>query len=406
MYDLILKNAHVLDPESGMDEVADVALKGGKIAAVAPDLQAQSGEKILDLTGLYLTPGLVDMHVHCYYTGHSPDAWAGELSLQPDYFSFRGGVTTMVDAGSAGSKNFDHFRTTVIERSKTKLFAFLNAADRGMMSLEGEQFPDKNDAQAFFACYERNKDVLCGIKIAHYWGKDWAQLEQAQKLQAHLDVPIMIDVGNFYRERPHDELLLKKLRPGDISTHCFRAPVPVVDEHGKLYSYLRRARERGIWFDLGHGCASFALRNAVPAMQQGFLPDSFSTDMHGENINTTVMSMPQLLSKLLACCDMPLLELFRRVTIAPARKLGLPDTGRLCVGAEADLAVWSVREGAFGFRDAAGGKIVGKKKLECEMTFRQGEAVWDAESRLAQPYELLGAEYGVCAPDVIVRPTL
>lgn len=406
MYDLILKNAHVIDPESGMDEIADVALKDGKIAAIASNLQVHSAEKSCDLTGLYLTPGLVDMHVHCYYTGHSPDAWAGELSLQPDYFSFRGGVTTMVDAGSAGSKNFDHFRTTVFAHSKTKLFAFLNASDRGMMSLEGEQFPDKNDEQAFYECYARNKDVLCGIKIAHYWGKDWAQLEQAQRLQACLDVPIMIDVGNFYHERPHDQLLLEKLRPGDISTHCFRAPVPVIDERGNLYSYLRKAKQRGIWFDLGHGCASFALRNAVPAMRQGFLPDSFSSDMHGENINSTVMSMPQLLSKLLACCDMPLIELFRRVTSAPAKKLGLPGAGCLRVGEEADLAIWSIREGKFGFRDAAGGKILGTRKLECEMTFRCGEAVWDSDSRLAEPYETLGADYGVCAPDEIVRPTL
>ena len=142
-YDVLLQNGHVIDPLNEIDAVLDIAIKDGKIAAVAAGLNAAEAETTYDMTGLYITPGLVDTHVHCYYTGGNAKSWAGEWSLQPDYFNFPGGVTTIVDAGSAGSLNFPHFRITVIERAKSRIYAFLNAADCGMASLEGEQFPEK-----------------------------------------------------------------------------------------------------------------------------------------------------------------------------------------------------------------------------------------------------------------------
>ena len=403
-YDILLKNGHVIDPASETDTVMDVAVKDGKIAAVAAGLNEAEAAKVIDMTGLYVTPGLVDNHVHCYFSGTNAKSWAGDFSLQPDYFNFPGGVTTIVDAGSAGSYNFDHFRATVIERCKTKVFAVLNTANYAMASLEAEQFPEKNDAEAYLRCYEKNRDVLCGIKIAHYWGKDWKQLEGAQKLQEKLDAPIMVDFGNFLPERPYDELVSVRLRPGDITTHCFRAPVPVVDENGKVYDYLWKAKERGIWFDLGHGCESFVLRSAVPAMRQGFIPDCFSSDLHALDVNSTLVNMANLLSKMLACCEMPLIELFRRVTSNPAKMLKLPGVGNLNVGADADIAVWNLRDGDFRFRDG-NGSIMGKHRLECEMTFRAGEIVWDFNARaFPQSYDELTSDYGVKLPDVRVTP--
>ena len=394
-YNYILKNGHVIDPLNETDCIADIAILNGKIACVEKNIDSEFGEKVFDLSGLYITPGLVDAHFHCYWTSGMAKAWAGDYSLQPDYFNFPSGVTTIVDVGSAGSYNFDHFRATVIDRSKMKIFALLNIADYGMSSLYVEQFPNKNDYEAFVRCAKENRDIIKGIKIAHYWGHDWEDLNFAKKVQQAISKPIMVDFGVFKKERPYDELVMERLDRGDISTHCFRGPVPVVDENGKVYIYLWKARERGIMFDLGHGCGSFLIRNGVPAMNQGFLPDTFSTDLHALSVNGTAISMANLLSKMLACCDMPLIELFRRATISPARMLGLDNVGSLSIGSEADVAVWNILEGKYGFQDMGGGRIEGTRKLECEMTFRAGEIVWDLNARAAVPYEQMPPLYGM-----------
>ncbi len=393
-YEFILKNGRVIDPLNEIDAAMDIAVAGGKIEKVDKDINPADAEKVYDMTGLIVTPGLVDAHVHCYYTTNMPQAWCGDYSLQPDYFNFPAGVTTMVDVGSSGSFNFDHFRATVIERAKTRIFALLNIADYGMSSLYVEQFPKKNDFDSFIHCAEKNSDIIKGIKIAHYWGPNWDDLDYAKRCQKVINKPIMVDFGVFKKERPYDELVMERLDKGDISTHCFRSSVPVLDENGKVYDYLYRARERGIYFDIGHGCASFMMRNGVPAMRQGFLPDSISTDLHALSVNGTAIDMANLLSKMLACCDMPLIELFRRATVNPAKMLNLGNIGNLSVGTEADIAVWNMRTGQFGYQDMSGGKIVGDRKLECEMTFRAGEIVWDLNARAGVPFEELPALYG------------
>lgn len=393
-YDLLLQGGHVIDPANGIDGTADVAVSKGKIAAVSPALDAADAEKVIDVSGLYVTPGLVDAHLHCYYTSQIPKAWSGDYSIQPDYVCFPAGVTTAVDVGSSGSYNFDHFRATVIDRSKMKLYALLNIADYGMSSLMVEQFPERNDYDSFISCARRNSDVIKGIKIAHYEGRDWRDLDYAKKAQQVFNKPIMVDFGVFRKERPYDELVMERLDAGDISTHCLRGPVPVLDENGRVYEYLFKARERGIRFDLGHGCGSYVMRNGIPALAQGFLPDTFSTDLHALSINTYAISMTNVLSKMLACCDMPLTELFRRATIEPARMLDLDGAGTLSPGCEADVAVFNMLKGSFGYQDNAGGRIMSDRKLECEMTLRAGEIVWDLNARAGTPYEQLPPMYG------------
>ena len=393
-YDFVLKNGHLIDPKNEIDEIMDIAVLNKNIVKIDKNIDSTRSKKVYDLRGLYVTPGLIDSHVHCYFSAGTAKAWAGDYSLQPDNFSFRSGVTTIIDTGSSGSYNFPHFRATVIDRAKTRIFAFLNIADYGMASLYVEQFPEKNDYKEFIDCAEKNKDIIKGIKIAHYWGKDWADLDFAKRVQKIINKPIMVDFGVFKKERPYDQLLIEKLDRGDITTHCFRCAVPVLDEDGQVHDYLYRARKRGIIFDLGHGCGSFMLRNAVPAMKQGFLPDTFSTDLHALSINSTVMDMSNLLSKMLACCYMPLTELFRRVTSEPAKLFELGNIGNLSMGTEADIAVWSIRSGEFGFRDMSGGVIKGNRKLECEMTFRAGELMWDLNARNGIPFEEMPDLYG------------
>ena len=269
-YSLILKNGHCIDPLNNIDALMDIAIANGKIANVMPHIADEEAEKCIDISGLYISHRLIDAHTHCYHSSGLPKAWAGDYSIQPDYYSFRSGVTTMVDTGSAGSYNFGHFKSTVIDRVKTRILTYLNIADYGMTTLMVEQYPDENDIVSFIsACNCYSKEIV-GIKIAHYWNKDRKDVEYAQKVQKEVSLPIMVDFGVFKKERPYYKLVGEILSPGDISTHCFRAPVPVVDENKKVYPFLWEAKERGIKFDLGHGAGSFVYRNAIPAMEQGF----------------------------------------------------------------------------------------------------------------------------------------
>ena len=393
-YDLILKNGHVLDPVNDRDEKMDVALKDGVIAAVEKDLPSSDANKIMDISGSFITPGLIDAHVHCYHSSGIAQAWAGDLSLQPDYHSFRTGVTTWIDTGSAGSYNLKHFKATVIDRVKTRVMAYVNIADYGMASLMGEQFPDQNDFDAMIECYEELRNDLVGIKIAHYNNPDWKDVLYAKRVQEQLSVPIMVDFGVFRKERPFAKLISEYLDKGDIATHCFRGPVPVLDDEDKVYDYLWNAKDSGIKFDLGHGAGSFIFRNAVPALSQGFYPDSVSTDLHALSINGLAIDLPTTMSKVKACCSISWLDLFRLVTSSPAEYIGHPELGTLNVGGVADVSVWNVRNGNFCFKDTGGGSLRGLEKLECEMTFRAGDLVWDLNGREAVPYQDLPSDYG------------
>jgi dihydroorotase len=188
--------------------------------------------------------------------------------------------------------------------------------------------------------------------------------------------PVMVDFWPRPPERPYPDLILKKLRPGDIHTHIFARQFPIVDTNNKVYEYLYQAQDRGIIFDLGHGAGSFWFRNAVPALKDGFAPDSISTDLHMGNINGPVVSMINTMSKCLSM-GMPLQEVIMRSTVAPAQEIAHPELGTLSVGAEADIAVIRHLEGSFGFSDCGRARMIGKEKLECVMTLRAGEIVYD-----------------------------
>ena len=403
-YDLLLKHGHVIDPKNNIDAVMDVAVAQGKVARVAANIDAAAARKTIDITGLYVTPGIVDIHTHLFHTTGLRDAWAGDSSIAPDGFSFRSGVTTMVDAGSAGWRTFDTFRHTVIDRVQTRVFAFINIAGLGMMTDAAEQEKSDFKPEEVAKVAGKNRDVVVGVKSAHYQKPDWASVDKAVEAGKLAGIPVMVDFGWFLPERPYWQLVTEHLRPGDISTHMFRGPVPYVDEHGKLYDYLRRARARGVKFDVGHGNMSLVLRNAVPAIQQGFWPDSISTDLHGDSMNRPLIDMPTLLSKFLAM-GMPLKEVVLRATWNPAQIIHHPELGHLTEGAVADVAVWRLMEGSFGFADAYGGKIDGRRRLICEMTLRSGEIAWNWNALGAEDYKKLGPTYGIREGiDQIIRP--
>jgi len=391
-YDRVLAGGYVLDPASGLAGYRDVAVADGKIAAIEPRIDPDLAEQVLDVTGLVVTPGLIDLHAHVFSTTGLPGAWAGDNSIRPDSHGFRNGVTTMVDAGSSGWRNFEMLRQTVIDRATTRVLAMINIAGFGMINDAIEQSDFNAGEVARLA--KKHADVVVGVKSAHYQNPDWKSVDEAVRAGEAAGIPVMVDFGHFLRERPFYELVLNKLRSGDMPTHCFRGPVPWIDEEGRLYDYLHKARERGIKFDVGHGGGSFVFRNAVPAIEQGFYPDSISTDLHTGSMKAGMMDMPLLMSKFLAM-GMPLEDVIRASTSNPADQIGRTALGRLQVGAEADVAVFKIERGEFRFRDASGGTVSGAERLRCEVTLRAGELVWDLNSRSGVDYTELPSDYGV-----------
>jgi dihydroorotase len=302
-----------------------------------------------------------------------------------DSHSFRSGVTTMVDTGTAGGRHFLHFKRTVIDLAKTRIFAYINIVNQGMIG-DFEQDIKTFDPELAAATVLAYPDICVGIKTAHYWTRlpwdaehpPWAAVDKALEAGRLCNKPVMVDFWPRPPERSYEELILQKMRPGDIHTHVFAQQFPVLDEKGKPSKFLFEARERGVIFDVGHGAGSFWFRNAVPAMEQGFMPDSISTDLHTGNIHGVVLDMQTTMNKILNI-GMPLQEVIYRSTVTPAREIGHPELGNLSVGAEADVAVFKLHTGDFGFVDCGRATMRGDKKLECMLTVRAGKIVFDLE---------------------------
>ena len=404
-FDLLLRGGHVIDPNNGIDAPKDVAVASGRIAAVDDAIPPGQAARTLDLSGLYVVPGLVDIHVHLYATAGNRDAWAGDYSLLPDGFSFRSGVTTMVDTGSAGRRNFEDFRFRVLDRFATRTYAFLNIAGLGMANIEAEQNVFDMDPRRTADLARAHADKIVGIKTAHYEQPDWVSVDRSIEAGVLADLPVMVDFGYFRRERPYYQLVGQKLRPGDISTHCFRGPVPCVGANGKVLPYLVEARKRGVLFDVGHGAGSFVFANVAPCIRQGFYPDVISTDLHHLSMNRGMLDMTTTMSKFLVM-GMPLFDVIRTSTIAAARAIGHPEHGHLSVGAAADVAVLTLLRGSFGFMDSFGGTLKGDERLCCELTLKDGQAVWDWNGRSGVDYREMGDAVGIRPGEERVMPPM
>ena len=375
-YDLLFQGGHVIDPANHIDGVMDVAVYNHHIAAVAAHIDPALAVKTIDATGLYVTPGLIDIHVHVYASTGEAGSYAGDNSEFPDGFTFRAGVTTVADAGCSGWKNFEDFKAHIIDRSKTRVLAFLNIVGAGMRGPKYEQNLDEMDPIAAAAMARKYPGLIVGIKTAHYLAPDWTAVERAVEAGTLANIPVMVDFGAFLPERPYQELVTSKMRPGDISTHMYRDMVPILDAHGKVLPYLFEARKRGVIFDVGRGGGSFQFSQAMPAIRQGWVPDSISTDLHIGSMNSGMKDMLNLMSKFLNM-GIPLNDVIRDSTSNPAREIKHPELGTLSVGSDADIAVLRLEHGHFGFVDSAGGRMNGDRKLIAEMTVRDGQVVWD-----------------------------
>ena len=391
-YDFLIQGGHVIDPANHINQKMDVAVMGTRVARVAHDIDPRLARTVIDASNLYVTPGLLDIHVHVYHT-REPEG----LSVIADHHSFRSGVTTMVDTGTAGAKHFLHFKCTVIDQAKTRIFAFINIVKSGMMG-DFEQDMNEMDPELAASIVLAYPEICVGIKTAHYWTyqpwdtshKPWGAVDRALEASAICKKPLMVD---FWPrpERPYPELL-RKMRPGDIHTHVFAQQFPILDEDKKPNKFLFDARERGIIFDLGHGAGSFWFRQAVPAMKNGFSPDSISTDLHNGNVNGPVVDMLTTMSKLLNI-GMPLEEVIYRSTVTPAREIGHHELGPLSEGAEADIAVLRLDDGQFSFTDCGKARYLGTQKLSCQLTLRAGQAVYDPFGMTMQEWMMAPAAY-------------
>ncbi len=385
-YDLLIKGGHVIDPKNGISAVRDVAVAKGRIAAVAENIPAASARRVVDATGLYVTPGLVDIHVHAFANSMGRE-YTGAHSVRPDGFTFRSGVTTAVDAGSSGWRNFEEFKAQMIEHSQTRVLAWLNIVGRGMGGREDvEQDVSDMNPDRTAAMIRANRDILIGVKIAHFAGPEWVAVDRAIEAGKQAGVPIMVDFATFRPERPFQELVTKRLRPGDIYTHTYLGAVPMLDDQGRLLPYLFDARKRGVIFDVGHGGGSFLWRQAVPAIKQGFLPDSISTDLHIESMNAGMKDMLNVMSKFLNM-GMNIDDIILRSTWNPAREIHREEFGHLTPGAVADVAVLRVATGDFGFIDSRGLRLRGKQKLVGELTVHNGRVVWDLNGLAARDWD-------------------
>ncbi|MEO6282313.1 MAG: amidohydrolase/deacetylase family metallohydrolase [Dyadobacter sp.] len=379
--DLLLKGGHVIDPKNNIDTYMDVAITAGKIVRVAADIPTASAKKTVDVKGFYVTPGLIDMHAHVF-NGTTPDAYIANAStsLPPDGFTFRAGITTVVDAGSSGWRNFRTFKSQTIDKAQTRVLAFLNIVGTGMASRYEEQdLADMNPVMVANMIKKLFPTIIVGIKSAHYWG-DYAQVQKAVEAGKLADVPVMVDFGEHRPPLSIEKLFKEYLRPGDIFTHTY-AYGPndrevVVDENGKVKPFIFEVQKKGIVFDVGHGGGAFSWRQAIPSLAQGFKPNVISTDLHTDSMNGGMKGLDNVISKFLNI-GMSLPDVILRTTWNPAQVIKRPDLGSLSVGSEADVAVFNLRKGDFGFIDARRTKLKGDKKLEAELTIRAGKIVWD-----------------------------
>lgn len=376
MYDLLIKGGRVLDPDAGLDGDLDVAVAGGRVAAVAPGLDPADAVESVDVDGALVVPGLIDLHVHSFW---GCSYWG----LEMDPVAIRTGVTTAVDAGSAGGYNLPGFRRYVAEASRVRTLAFLNISSIGLTARVNELMDlYYADRELAVEVAGQHPDLVVGMKvrlnpdISGDHGLD--ALDRAVEAAAQLNLPVMVHIAG---SPPELGEILARLRRGDIVTHCFTGrDNRILSDAGRLREDVRHARARGVLLDVGHGQGSFGFAVAESLLAQGVFPDTISSDLHAHNVNGPVHDLPTTVSKFLNL-GMPLPEIVRSVTSRAAAAIGRGgDIGTLRPGAPADVAAYRLRSGRFTFRDSYGAERTGDRRFECVLTVAGGRVLYRAEA--------------------------
>ena len=392
-YAIVIKGGHVIDPKNGINGIMDIAIDKGKIVKIARSIPGDAVQ-VVNAKGLYVTPGLIDMHTHNFWGNHADQAYMDAPSaLPPDGFTFRVGVTTVVDAGSPGWRNFDLYKKQTIQQSQTRVLAFLNIVGHGMRGGKYESDTTDMIPEEAARVALANKEHIVGFKVAHYSRPDWTPVDNAVKAgNLAGGIPVMIDFGGAEPPLSLKSLFLEHLRPGDIFTHCY-AQVNgrefIADTTTKkIKPFVYEARKRGIVFDVGYGGISFSYSQALIAAKEKFFPTTISTDLHVGSMNAAMKDQLTCMSKFLQM-GMPLQEVIKASTWTPAQVIKREELGHLSEGAVADIAILGVRKGNFGLFDYTGYKVKATDKLECELTIRAGRIVYDLNAR-ATPVTLHG----------------
>ena len=382
--DILLKGGHVIDAKNKIDSKMDVAIADGKILKVSPNISEKNAKKIIDATGFYVAPGLIDLHTHVFVGSNSGFA-DGFSCVSPDDITLKAGITTVVDAGTSGWRNFPVFKKQVIDRSKTRVLSFLSIAGSGMTGFPSEEDVNDMDSRMTALVIEQFPDIIVGVKIGHYRGSEWTPFDRALEAGRIANVPLFVEC---HLPLLPLEGILDRMRSGDIYTHSFCTAsdrMCLLDEQGKIRPYVLEAQKKGVRFDVGHGGGMFHFDIAVPAMEQGLLPDSFGSDLHRFSMNSGMKNMLDIMSKYLNM-GMAIEDIVFRATWNSATSIKREDLGHLSEGAVADIAVLSIRKGSFGFIDAGGNKMAGDRRLEAELTIREGKVVWDQNGMAAKEW--------------------
>ncbi len=374
-YDLLLADGDVLDPATGKQEHLDVAITNGRIAAIDAGIDRGQARRIVSVAGLTLTPGLIDLHCHGYWGG---SYWGIELDPVCTY----SGVTTAVDAGSAGAYNFPAFRRWIIGQNQTRTLGYLNISSIGLVHSNFELANLRYaDVDLAVRVADANRDVVTGIKAridVHTVGENGVEpLRRARLAADQLGLPVMVHISSGPPELRH---ILDCMRPGDVLTHCHTGHANrVIDDQGQLRRDVREAHDRGVLLDVGHGQGSFAFATAERLIDAGELPDTISTDIHAWNLTGPVFDLPTTLSKYLLL-GMPFAEVVRCATSSVAAAINRPDLGTLAVGATADIAALAVEEGAFTLTDSMGKSRPARQRIVCRLTVRAGQVAYQDSS--------------------------
>lgn len=379
MFDLIIKGGTLIDPYLGVEEVYDVALEGGRVAALEKEIAENEGLEIFDATGCLVAPGLIDLHTHVYWG-------VSHYGVDADSTCLTKGVTTAIDAGSSGALNFRGFRKYVIEKSKTRILAFLHISSVGLTLPVGELLDFRNlDFNKAVEIARENSDIIIGIKIRLNDGivgdLGPQALILAKEAAKRLGVPLMVHPGSLAQNLPMSDVL-SILEKGDIVTHCFPPPYPplqevpsILNQKGDVIDDAWDAADRGVVFDVGHGRGSFSFDTAEKALKHGFMPTTISTDLHVYNVDHPVYDMPTTLSKFLNM-GVPLRKIIEMSTNNPASVVEIKERiGTLQEGAEGDAAILKIERGEFTFWDVLGETRVGQKCIKTVAAFKKGKRV-------------------------------
>jgi len=369
--DILIRQGEVIDPSQNLRGVRDLAVRDGCITALAPELPEMDARTVIDGRGLYVVPGLIDLHAHVY-EHHTP------IGLHADELCPAGGVTTILDAGSAGSYNFDGFRYGTIDRVATQVLALVNLSCVGLVASNKGELMDRRyaDPDGVVETIERHADVAVGVKIRagkHIIGEGdqgWANFHDAVAAARRSGTWLMIHIGESPMSIPE---MLEHLQPGDCITHCFKGGSQrLLDPDNRVFEAVRSAAERGVIFDVGHGFGSFQWEVADAALQQGLEPTTISTDLHTMNIHGPVYDMPTTMSKFLLL-GVPLERVIDMSTTRPAAVLNRSDElGTLRPGTVADIALLEQRPGDFVFTDSYDQQRTGDSLLTAACTVRRG----------------------------------